>query len=167
MGCRRVPGRCQGQLRAGLHFACSTLHRLTQPTAVGHSPLLQTLATRGRPGGALKGSMAAPSCRCVAAHDSVAVDTRKSSQGYANFPACSRSTCAVGHHTTCPHLTWPPSMCPPLKIQPVQEAVLKRCLAAEPRYGERWQRVAKDPASAHQKPEAILKRVVADLDKPL
>ena len=50
---------------------------------------------------------------------------------------------------------------------PPQEAVLKRCLAAEPRYGERWQRVAKDPAFAHQKPEAILKRVAADLDKPL
>ena len=48
-----------------------------------------------------------------------------------------------------------------------QEAVLKRCLAAEPRYGERWQRVAKDPAFAHQKPEAVLKRVAADLDKPL
>ncbi len=45
--------------------------------------------------------------------------------------------------------------------------MLKRCLAAEPRYGERWQRVAKDPTFAHQKPEAVLKRVAADLDKPL
>lgn len=60
-------------------------------------------------------------------------------------------------------LTGSPVVCLPSS----QEAVLKRCLAAEPRYGERWQRVAKDPAFAHQKPEAVLKRVAADLDKPL
>ena len=49
----------------------------------------------------------------------------------------------------------------------VQEAVMKRFVAAEPRHGERWQRVAKDPANVHQKPEALLKRVVLDLDKDL
>ncbi|PSC71481.1 STABILIZED1-like [Micractinium conductrix] len=48
-----------------------------------------------------------------------------------------------------------------------QEAVMKRFVAAEPRHGERWQRVAKDPANVHQKPEALLKRVVLDLDKDL
>ena len=44
---------------------------------------------------------------------------------------------------------------------------MKRFVAAEPRHGERWQRVAKDPANVHQKPEALLKRVVLDLDKDL
>lgn len=48
-----------------------------------------------------------------------------------------------------------------------QEAVLQRFLAAEPHHGERWQRAAKDPAWAHQKPEAVLKRVVLDLDREL
>ena len=43
--------------------------------------------------------------------------------------------------------------------------VAKRCAAAEPRHGERWQRVAKAPASAHMPLDAILKQVVADLDK--
>ena len=47
----------------------------------------------------------------------------------------------------------------------LQEAVVKRFLAAEPRHGEHWQRVAKDPASAHQKPEVVLRKVMADLDK--
>ncbi len=43
--------------------------------------------------------------------------------------------------------------------------VAKRCAAAEPRHGERWQRVAKAPANAHLPLDAILKKVVADLDK--
>lgn len=34
-----------------------------------------------------------------------------------------------------------------------QADVLKRCVGAEPRYGERWQRVAKALANAHQKAE--------------
>ena len=42
---------------------------------------------------------------------------------------------------------------------------MRRFLAAEPRHGERWQRVAKDPAAAHAKPEVLLKRVAAELDK--
>ena len=51
---------------------------------------------------------------------------------------------------------------------PEQQAeVVRRCVAAEPHHGEHWQRVAKDPANAHQEPEAILKRVVADLDNEL
>ena len=37
----------------------------------------------------------------------------------------------------------------------------KRCAAAEPRHGERWQRVAKAPANAHLPLDAILKKVVA------
>jgi len=49
----------------------------------------------------------------------------------------------------------------------LQEAVVKRFLGAEPRHGERWQRVSKDPANAHQKPEVVLKKVVLDLDKEL
>lgn len=48
-----------------------------------------------------------------------------------------------------------------------QEGVVKRFLAAEPHHGERWQRVAKDAACAHQKSEVVLKRVVLDLDKEL
>ena len=48
-----------------------------------------------------------------------------------------------------------------------QAEVARRCAAAEPRYGEHWQRVAKDPANAHQKLETLLRRCVADLDKPL
>jgi pre-mRNA-processing factor 6 len=46
-----------------------------------------------------------------------------------------------------------------------QAGVLERLKAAEPRHGERWQRVSKDPANAHAAIEAILKKVVADLDK--
>lgn len=37
-------------------------------------------------------------------------------------------------------------------------------LAAEPRHGERWARVAKDPQNAHQPLEAILKQVAAEID---
>lgn len=66
-------------------------------------------------------------------------------------------------------------MSPPLPLNapllpclaPLQEAVLKRFLAAEPHHGERWQRLAKDPAAAHQKPEALLRRAAADLGKEL
>lgn len=82
-------------------------------------------------------------------------------------PLCAHPPClpASGPAITSP---LPLSHCiPPPAITSPQEAVLKRCLAAEPRYGERWQRVAKDPTFAHQKPEAVLKRVAADLDKPL
>jgi pre-mRNA-processing factor 6 len=40
----------------------------------------------------------------------------------------------------------------------------KRCAAAEPHHGERWQRVAKNPANAHQPVETLLKLTVVDLD---
>ncbi|KAK9822995.1 hypothetical protein WJX81_003933 [Elliptochloris bilobata] len=43
--------------------------------------------------------------------------------------------------------------------------VAKRCVAAEPRHGERWQRVAKAPVNAHLPLDATLKKVVADVDK--
>ena len=42
--------------------------------------------------------------------------------------------------------------------------VLARVVTQEPRHGERWQRVAKDPANAHQGVEAILRMVVADME---
>lgn len=43
--------------------------------------------------------------------------------------------------------------------------ILARAVAAEPRHGERWQRVAKALAHAHHGTEALLKRAVIDLDK--
>eukprot|EP00887_Chlorella_sp_A99_P001425 scaffold8.g1425.t1 len=46
-----------------------------------------------------------------------------------------------------------------------QAEVLRRCVAAEPRHGERWQRVAKALANAHQGTEVLLKRTVIDLDR--
>eukprot|EP00884_Botryococcus_braunii_P009418 jgi/Botrbrau1/18478/Bobra.0072s0060.1 len=45
-------------------------------------------------------------------------------------------------------------------------AVLKRAVAAEPRHGEYWQRVAKNPANAHQPVEAILRLTIVDMDSP-
>ena len=45
------------------------------------------------------------------------------------------------------------------------KAVLDKCIAQEPRHGERWQRVAKSPANAHQPVDVILKRVAVELDK--
>ena len=46
-------------------------------------------------------------------------------------------------------------------------AILAKCVAQEPRHGERWQRVAKAPANAHQPVDIILKRVALDLEKEL
>ncbi|KAK9809995.1 hypothetical protein WJX72_003070 [[Myrmecia] bisecta] len=43
--------------------------------------------------------------------------------------------------------------------------IVQRCTSAEPHHGERWQRVAKNPANAHLPVESILKKVVVDLDK--
>jgi pre-mRNA-processing factor 6 len=42
--------------------------------------------------------------------------------------------------------------------------ILKRAVAQEPRHGERWQQVAKDPANAHQPLDVILKRVVLHME---
>eukprot|EP00198_Chlamydomonas_reinhardtii_P003302 XP_001692638.1 splicing factor, component of the U4/U6-U5 snRNP complex [Chlamydomonas reinhardtii] len=48
---------------------------------------------------------------------------------------------------------------------PEQQAdVSSRCAAAEPHHGERWCRVSKDTRNAHQPPEVLLRRTVADID---
>ncbi|KAK9726755.1 hypothetical protein RND81_05G235200 [Saponaria officinalis] len=46
-----------------------------------------------------------------------------------------------------------------------QKDVLKRCVAAEPKHGEKWQAVSKAVENAHQPTEAILKKVVILLGK--
>eukprot|EP00891_Asterochloris_glomerata_P002445 jgi/Astpho2/2445/fgenesh1_pg.00044_%23_65_t len=43
-------------------------------------------------------------------------------------------------------------------------AIVEECKKAEPKYGERWQRVAKHPANAHQPIDKILRLVVTDVD---
>ena len=43
-------------------------------------------------------------------------------------------------------------------------AIVEECKKAEPKYGERWQRVAKHPANAHQPIDKILRLVVKDVD---
>lgn len=49
---------------------------------------------------------------------------------------------------------------------PEQQAeVLERCKKTDPRHGERWQRVSKNPENAHKPIDFILKKVVLDLDK--
>lgn len=42
--------------------------------------------------------------------------------------------------------------------------VLAKAAAADPHHGERWVRVAKDPANAHQLVDVLLKKVVVDID---
>jgi pre-mRNA-processing factor 6 len=44
------------------------------------------------------------------------------------------------------------------------EEVVRKCVAADPHHGERWQRVAKDVANAHNKVDVLLKKVAAVLD---
>ncbi|KAL9457717.1 hypothetical protein AB3S75_006712 [Citrus x aurantiifolia] len=46
-----------------------------------------------------------------------------------------------------------------------QKDVLKRCVAAEPKHGEKWQAVSKAVENSHQPTEAILKKVVLALGK--
>jgi len=41
--------------------------------------------------------------------------------------------------------------------------VVKKCVSVEPRHGEVWQRVAKDPKNAHKSVEEILKMVAAEI----
>lgn len=43
--------------------------------------------------------------------------------------------------------------------------VLKRCVAAEPKHGEKWQATAKAVENSHEPTESILKKVVATLKK--
>lgn len=45
-----------------------------------------------------------------------------------------------------------------------QRDVLVRASAAEPHHGERWCRVAKDPKNAHMSVEALLKKVIVDIN---
>lgn len=46
-----------------------------------------------------------------------------------------------------------------------QKDVLRRCVAAEPKHGERWQAISKAVENAHQPTEAILKKVVIAVGK--
>lgn len=46
-----------------------------------------------------------------------------------------------------------------------QKDVLKRCVAAEPKHGEKWQPVSKAVENSHQPTESILKKVVIALGK--
>lgn len=46
-----------------------------------------------------------------------------------------------------------------------QQEVLKKCVSAEPRHGERWTQTSKAVENAHQPVEAILKKVVVALGK--
>ncbi|KAL8142470.1 hypothetical protein V2J09_015502 [Rumex salicifolius] len=46
-----------------------------------------------------------------------------------------------------------------------EKDVLKRCVAAEPKHGEKWQVISKAVENAHQPVEAILKKVVLALGK--
>ncbi|XP_021748892.1 protein STABILIZED1-like [Chenopodium quinoa] len=47
----------------------------------------------------------------------------------------------------------------------LQKDVLKRCVAAEPKHGEKWQSISKAIENAHQPTEAILKKLVIALGK--
>ena len=42
--------------------------------------------------------------------------------------------------------------------------VMKKCVLAEPRHGERWQRTAKNPNNAHVPIDKILKLVTLDVE---
>ncbi|KAG5524216.1 hypothetical protein RHGRI_031025 [Rhododendron griersonianum] len=46
-----------------------------------------------------------------------------------------------------------------------QADLLKRCIAAEPKHGEKWQAVSKAVENSHQPTEALLKKVVVALGK--
>jgi pre-mRNA-processing factor 6 len=45
-----------------------------------------------------------------------------------------------------------------------QKDVLKRCVAAEPKHGEKWQAITKAVENSHQPVEALLKKAVVALD---
>jgi pre-mRNA-processing factor 6 len=48
-------------------------------------------------------------------------------------------------------------------LQEKREDVLNKCIASEPKHGEVWQAVAKDPANAYKSIEEIIKLVVERL----
>ncbi len=52
---------------------------------------------------------------------------------------------------------------PPRSTPEAVAAVVAKCVAAEPRHGERWQAVSKSLQSAHMSTEQILMLVVAGL----
>lgn len=41
--------------------------------------------------------------------------------------------------------------------------MISKCVATEPKHGEVWQSVAKDPANAHKSTEEILKMVASQI----
>ena len=47
--------------------------------------------------------------------------------------------------------------------QEKREDVIQKCIVSEPKHGEIWQTVAKDPANAYLQTEEILKLVVEKL----
>ena len=49
-------------------------------------------------------------------------------------------------------------------IQAVAD-IIKQCVTAQPRHGERWRRIAKSMENAHAKADVLLKLVAADLLK--
>jgi len=48
-------------------------------------------------------------------------------------------------------------------LQEKREDVVAKCISAEPKHGEVWQSVAKDPANAYKSTEEILKLVAQRL----
>lgn len=48
-------------------------------------------------------------------------------------------------------------------MQEKRSDVLSKCILTEPKHGEVWQSVAKDPANAHMSTEDILKNVADKL----
>ena len=45
-----------------------------------------------------------------------------------------------------------------------QKEVLKRCVSAEPKHGEKWQAISKAVENSHQPVEALLKKAVLAFD---
>ena len=51
-----------------------------------------------------------------------------------------------------------------LSLQEKRGEVISKCVLNEPRHGEHWQRIAKDPKNARKGTEEILKLVAAELE---
>jgi pre-mRNA-processing factor 6 len=49
-------------------------------------------------------------------------------------------------------------------LQEKRGEVISKCELNEPRHGETWQRIAKDPKNARKRIEEILKLVAAELE---
>eukprot|EP01114_Cavostelium_apophysatum_P016856 TRINITY_DN4880_c0_g1_i1.p1 TRINITY_DN4880_c0_g1~~TRINITY_DN4880_c0_g1_i1.p1 ORF type:complete len:920 (+),score=321.96 TRINITY_DN4880_c0_g1_i1:169-2928(+) len=50
--------------------------------------------------------------------------------------------------------------------EPEQQAVVKKCIDAEPHHGEHWVKISKDPANSRLKTEQMLKKVAASVEDP-